>query len=167
MRRPCSSPASSPKFALANETTEAYEAARRAIADFIGAASTAEIVFTKATDAIGSLASSFGAADLREGDEIVIRPDGAPRQPSSRGMAPARTLVQQFDSKAAIDMRALETVAGPRTALDRRDIVDQPGTVKSGRRGSPIKRHRAVGQQVRLSVDGAQAVVHTCRRSSP
>src|SRR6476469_948282 len=46
---------------LANETTDAYEAARRKVAGFIGA-SEGEIVFTKgATEAINLVASSLGA----------------------------------------------------------------------------------------------------------
>jgi len=56
---------------LANETTEAYEAARKSVAGFIGA-DPAEIVFTKgATEAINLVASGLGA-DLKAGDEIVL-----------------------------------------------------------------------------------------------
>jgi cysteine desulfurase/selenocysteine lyase len=56
---------------LANETTEAYEAARKSVARFIGAAE-GEIVFTKgATEAINLVASSLGAT-LKAGDEIVL-----------------------------------------------------------------------------------------------
>jgi cysteine desulfurase/selenocysteine lyase len=56
---------------LANETTEAYEGARRKVAAFIGAEAS-EIVFTKgATEAINLVASGLGAA-LRPGDEILL-----------------------------------------------------------------------------------------------
>jgi cysteine desulfurase/selenocysteine lyase len=56
---------------LANETTEAYEAARKSVARFIGA-DPAEIVFTKgATEAINLVASGLGAG-LKAGDEIVL-----------------------------------------------------------------------------------------------
>jgi len=57
---------------LANETTEAYEAARASVARFVNAASPGEIVFTKGgTEAINLVAASFGLG-LREGDEIVL-----------------------------------------------------------------------------------------------
>jgi cysteine desulfurase / selenocysteine lyase len=57
---------------LANETTEAYEAARASVARFVNAASPNEIVFTKGgTEAINLVAASFGLG-LREGDEIVL-----------------------------------------------------------------------------------------------
>ncbi|MCR5880566.1 aminotransferase class V-fold PLP-dependent enzyme [Phenylobacterium sp. J367] len=56
---------------LANETTDAYEAARRKAAAFIGAAET-EVVFTKGgTEAINLVAAGIGAS-LQAGDEIVV-----------------------------------------------------------------------------------------------
>ena len=56
---------------LANETTEAYEAARKSVAHFIGA-TPEEIVFTKGgTEAINLVASGLGAT-LKAGDEIVL-----------------------------------------------------------------------------------------------
>jgi cysteine desulfurase/selenocysteine lyase len=56
---------------LANETTDAYEAARNAVAGFIGAAPT-EVVFTKGgTEAINLVAAGLGAT-LQAGDEIVL-----------------------------------------------------------------------------------------------
>jgi cysteine desulfurase / selenocysteine lyase len=57
---------------LANETTEAFEAARETAARFIGAASPGEIVFTKgATEAINLVAATWGRR-LGPGDEVVI-----------------------------------------------------------------------------------------------
>jgi cysteine desulfurase/selenocysteine lyase len=56
---------------LANETTEAYEAARRSVARLLNA-EPAEIVFTKgATEAINLVASGLGAS-LKAGDEILL-----------------------------------------------------------------------------------------------
>ncbi|WP_374348154.1 aminotransferase class V-fold PLP-dependent enzyme [Phenylobacterium sp.] len=56
---------------LANETTEAYEQARKSLARFINAAEN-EIVFTKgATEAINLVAAGLGQS-LKAGDEIVL-----------------------------------------------------------------------------------------------
>jgi cysteine desulfurase/selenocysteine lyase len=56
---------------LANETTEAYEDARKKIAAFIGA-DPAEVVFTKGgTEAINLVAAGLGAG-LKAGDEILL-----------------------------------------------------------------------------------------------
>ena len=56
---------------LANETTDAYEAARRSVARLLNAEE-GEIVFTKGgTEAINLVAAGLGAS-LGEGDEIVL-----------------------------------------------------------------------------------------------
>lgn len=56
---------------LANETTDAYEAARKSIAAFINAGEN-EIVFTKGgTEAVNLVASGLGAT-IQPGDEIVL-----------------------------------------------------------------------------------------------
>lgn len=56
---------------LANETTEAYEGARKKVAAFIGA-EPAEIAFTKGgTEAINLVAAGLGAS-LQAGDEILL-----------------------------------------------------------------------------------------------
>jgi cysteine desulfurase/selenocysteine lyase len=56
---------------LANETTDAYEAARRKIAAFIGA-DEKEIVFTKGgTEAVNLVAAGIGRR-LQPGDEVIV-----------------------------------------------------------------------------------------------
>ena len=55
------------------DMTLAYEAARRRVAGFIGAASENEIVFVRgATEAINLVASSWGDTFLKEGDRILL-----------------------------------------------------------------------------------------------
>ncbi|WP_407183379.1 cysteine desulfurase [Bradyrhizobium centrosematis] len=58
---------------LANAATEAYEGGRTKVAQFINAPLTEEVIFTRnATEAINLVASSWGAPNIGEGDEIVI-----------------------------------------------------------------------------------------------
>ncbi|TQF37293.1 cysteine desulfurase [Bradyrhizobium sp. UNPF46] len=58
---------------LANAATEAYEGGRTKVAQFINAARTEEVIFTRnATEAINLVASSWGGPNIKEGDEIVI-----------------------------------------------------------------------------------------------
>jgi len=58
---------------LANAATEAYEAAREKVRDFLGAERTEEIIFTRnATEAINLVAYTFGRERIKEGDEIVL-----------------------------------------------------------------------------------------------
>ena len=58
---------------LSQVATQHHEEARQRVADFLGAQSANEIIFTKgATDSINMLAFSFGEAYIRENDEIII-----------------------------------------------------------------------------------------------
>ena len=58
---------------LADEATQAYEASRDVVKDFINAGSREEIVFTSgATAAVNLVAFSFGEAFVKEGDEVIV-----------------------------------------------------------------------------------------------
>ncbi len=58
---------------LSQEATKLHEASRERVRQFIGAASTQEVIFTRGTtEAINLLAASFGEAFLREGDEVIV-----------------------------------------------------------------------------------------------
>jgi cysteine desulfurase/selenocysteine lyase len=58
---------------LAEEATALYEGARERIARFLGARSTKEIIFTRnASEAINLVAYSWGRANIRAGDVIVL-----------------------------------------------------------------------------------------------
>src|SRR6201995_2673228 len=58
---------------LANIATEGYEGGRERVAKFLNAGRNEEIIFTRsATEAINLVASSWGAVNIGEGDEIVI-----------------------------------------------------------------------------------------------
>ncbi len=55
------------------DATEAYESARKTVADFIGGVKTQEIIFTRnTTESINLVAYSYGMDNVGEGDEIVI-----------------------------------------------------------------------------------------------
>ena len=58
---------------LADEATQAYEAARDAVKGFLNASAREEIIFTSGTTAaINLVAFSFGEAFVNEGDEVVV-----------------------------------------------------------------------------------------------
>ncbi len=60
-------------YARSAEMTLAYEAARRRVAQFIGAKSEAEIVFVRgATEGINLVANSWGGQNLKPGDRIML-----------------------------------------------------------------------------------------------
>jgi cysteine desulfurase/selenocysteine lyase len=58
---------------LGTKATDAYEGAREKVRKFINAKSTQEVIFTRGTTtSINTVASSYGAAYLNQGDEIAI-----------------------------------------------------------------------------------------------
>ena len=58
---------------LSARATEAFEAARQKVAQFVGADSAREIVFTRnASEAINLVARTWGEAHLKAGDEILL-----------------------------------------------------------------------------------------------
>ena len=58
---------------LSQQATELHEASRETVRKFVNARSTNEIVFTRGTtESINLLASSFGEAFLKEGDEVIV-----------------------------------------------------------------------------------------------
>ncbi len=58
---------------LSNETTAAYEEARKTVATFLNAKSPDEIIFTSGgTDAFNLVSYAMGVGDIGEGDEIIL-----------------------------------------------------------------------------------------------
>ncbi|MFN3233263.1 MAG: cysteine desulfurase [Alphaproteobacteria bacterium] len=60
-------------YLLSQQATVAYDNARKKVAGFLNAASEREIVFTRnATESINLVASSWGRANLKAGDQIIL-----------------------------------------------------------------------------------------------
>jgi cysteine desulfurase/selenocysteine lyase len=58
---------------LANAATEGYEGARTKVQHFLNAKRPEEIIFTRnATDALNTVAASWGGENLKAGDEVVL-----------------------------------------------------------------------------------------------
>jgi cysteine desulfurase/selenocysteine lyase len=60
-------------YQLATDATEAFESARLKVKRFVNAPSERSLIFTKnATEALNLVARSWGGANLREGDAVVV-----------------------------------------------------------------------------------------------
>ena len=60
-------------YSLSVKATEAYEQARRTVADFINAKESCEIIFTRnATESLNLIAYTYGMENIHSGNEIVI-----------------------------------------------------------------------------------------------
>lgn len=58
---------------LSQQATELYESARTCVQQFLNAASPREIIFTRGTtESINLVASCFGEACMKEGDEVIL-----------------------------------------------------------------------------------------------
>src|SRR6201984_1480385 len=58
---------------LSSRATEAYEKARQRVAEYIGAATPDEIIFTRgATGGVNLVAQAWGGKSIREGDVILL-----------------------------------------------------------------------------------------------
>ena len=69
-------------YPLSVEATDAYEAAREAVRDFLGAASTQEIIFTRnTTESLNLVAYSYGLSHHQDGRRGGRLYHGAPQQP--------------------------------------------------------------------------------------
>jgi cysteine desulfurase/selenocysteine lyase len=146
---------------LANETTDAYEAAREAVRGLINAETTAEIVFTKgATEAINLVASSFGM-NLIAGDEIIVS-----QMEHHANIIPwhflreRKGVVLKFvpvTDDGRLDMAAYRALIGPRTKMVAISHMSNVlGTINPA--AEIIEAAHAAGVPVLL--DGCQAVVH-------
>lgn len=147
---------------LSQDATEAHEAARRRVQAFIGAASPEEIIFTRGTtEAINLVASSFGEAFLREGDEVVIT-----AMEHHSNIVPWQLLrdrrgvvlrVVPIDERHELDVEALGRLLTPRTKLLAvAHVSNVLGTVNPV--ADIIRMAHSVGAAV--LVDAAQSVPH-------
>jgi cysteine desulfurase/selenocysteine lyase len=145
---------------LANETTDAYEAARQKVAGFIGA-DESEIVFTKgATEAINLVASSLGAS-LGEGDEIVLTVmEHHANIVPWHFLRERRGVVLKFapiSDEGVLDLEAFQRLLGPRTRVVAvGHMSNVTGTI------NPIADITRMAHEVGavVLIDGCQGIVH-------
>lgn len=146
---------------LSQEATDAMEASRERVRQFINASSIEEVIFTRGTtEAINLVASSYGSI-LEEGDEIILtvmehHSNIVPWQllASSKGL---KIKVVPIDFEGRLDMEAYRSLFSNRTRLVAvAHISNVLGTVNPV--AEIISEAHARGAVV--LVDGAQAVAH-------
>ncbi len=139
--------------------TLAYEAARRRVAQFIGAGSENEIVFVRgATEAINLVASSWGMTRLTAGDRIVLSTLEHHSNIVPWQMVAERTGsvidVCPLTEDHRIDLAALEAMLTPRTRLvSLAHVSNVLGSVLDARAAADLAH--SVGAKILL--DGCQA----------
>ncbi len=147
---------------LSQEATDAHEAARRRVQQFIGAASPAEIVFTRGTtEAINLVASSFGDEFLHDGDEVILtvmehHADIVPWQLLQRRRK-IKLQVVPINERGELELEVYKQLFNEHTRLVCvAHVSNVQGTI------NPVREMIAYAhaQGVPVLVDGAQAIPH-------
>ncbi len=147
---------------VATEATEAYEAARDAVREFINAPEREEVIFTSgATHSLNLAAWSFGEAFIGEGDEILVDEAGhhsniVPWQMLCRRKG-AVLKVLPVDESGALRLDLLPTLLSSRTRLVCVAHVSNVLGLVNPVREIADAAHAAGAW---ILVDGAQGIVH-------
>ncbi len=147
---------------LSERATEMYETAREKIANFIGAADSCEVVFTRgATESINIVAETWGMENLKTGDEILIS-----EMEHHANLLPWQRLAQ----RTGAILKFIPVTHGGTLAMDKLDELITPRTKlvavthASNVLGTHVdvktigKKAHAVG--ARILVDAAQSIPH-------
>ena len=147
---------------LSQQATDLHEAARERVRGFINAGSTREIIFTRGTtESINLVASSFTAAFMHEGDEVIVsamehHSNIVPWQlQAERNGIKVRVIPMSDDG--ILDLQAFEGLFNERTHLvSVTHVSNVLGTV------NPVKDIVAIAHRhgVPCMIDGAQSAPH-------
>ncbi len=147
---------------LSRLATNEYEEARARVQRFIGAGSPHEIIFTRGTtEGINLVAQTYGRANLRAGDEVIVswmehHSNIVPWQMLCEATG-AKLRVVPINERGEFLFEEYEKLLGPRTKLvSVVHVSNALGTV------NPLKRiiEAAHRRGVPVMIDGAQAVAH-------
>ena len=147
---------------LAARASDAYEGARATVAEFLGAASASDIVFTRGTtEAINLVAQSWGRRHVGAGDEIVVshlehHANIVPWQQLATEKG-AKLKVIPVDDEGRLLLDAYGDLLSDRTRLVAvAQVSNVLGTIV------PVKEMIQAAHRVgaKVLVDGAQAVAH-------
>lgn len=151
--------------ALSNRATEAYEGARARVARFINAADPAEIIFTRGTtESINLVAASWGGANLKPGDVILLT-----EMEHHSNMVPWQLIAQRTGAKlrylpviganveGGLDLAQLDSLLTPEVKLFAFSHVSNTvGNVNPA--ANMCAQARARG--ILTLIDGAQSIGH-------
>lgn len=147
---------------LAEKATSAFEDTRKAVKEFINASEVEEIIFTYGTtDGINLVASTFGRAEINEGDEVIIS-----SMEHHSNIVPWQMLCEEkgaklkiipINEKGEIIFEAFEKMLSEKTKLvSIVHVSNSLGTI------NPVKEVIAKAHEYGavVLVDGAQASAH-------
>ena len=151
-----------PVHTLARRAASRLTAARRTVARFLNAPSPDEVVFTRGTtEGINLIASTWGAANLRPGDEVIltIAEHNSNLLPWTRAakQAGATVRVVDVDDDGRLRLDHLKQLTTSKTRLIAFSHVSNVlGLVNPAREICAVARQAGA----RVVIDGAQSVPH-------
>ncbi len=149
-------------YATAEQATALYEGARRKVGRFIGAADPKrEVVFTKnATEALNLLVNSWGRANLKRGDVVVLT-----EMEHHSNLVPWLALAESVgielrylpvDGQGRLDLCDLDRILDGASAVSVSAMSNVLGTINP----VPLIAEAAHRHGAIMVVDGAQSVPH-------
>ena len=147
---------------LASRAADRLANARQTVARFVNATGPSEIVFTRGTtEGLNLIAGTWGAANLRSGDEIVltVAEHASNLMPWTRAakQAGATTRVADVDDQGRVDLASLQKQLSSRTRLVAFSHVSNVlGYVNPAREITELARKAGAA----VVIDGAQAAPH-------
>ena len=147
---------------LSQMATEAYENARKTVAQFVNANQAQEIVFTRGTtESLNLLATSLGQLLVNEGDKVVVsamehHSNMVPWQQMIHAKR-SELLVIRMDKKGVLDLNHYEELLKQRPKIvSIAHISNTLGTI------NPIKEMIAMAHKydIPVVIDGAQSMAH-------
>ena len=149
-------------YDLAVRATDAYESARRRVAEFLGAWGPESVVFTRGTtEGLNLVAGSWGRANVRAGDSVVVT-----ALDHHSNLVPWQLLCRDRGAT----LRMVEVTADGRIDLDdfRKALASSPRLVAFNYVSNALGTINPAAELVRLAhdagavavVDGAQSTPH-------
>lgn len=151
-------------YEISQNLTQAFEDSRKKVAQFIGAESEKNIVFTRnSTEGINLIAQSWARANLEAGDEIIItemehHANIVPWQILSEQIGVVVKVVPVTD-EGTLDMEAFQSFLSDKTKLvGVVEVSNALGTINPI--PEIIKMVRGHNADIKILIDGSQGVVH-------
>jgi cysteine desulfurase/selenocysteine lyase len=151
-----------PVHTLARRAAARLASARETVARFINAPSPNEIIFTRGTsEGVNLLAATWGAANLKSGDEIIltVAEHNSNLMPWARAARSAGAIVRvvDVDDEGRLRLDQLKRLLSPKTRLVAFSHVSNVlGLVNPAKEICALAR--AAG--ARVAIDGAQSAPH-------
>ncbi len=149
-------------YSLSEDNTRQFEVVRDQVKDFLNASAREEIIFTKGTtDSINLVASSWGRANIHEGDEIIIselehHANIVPWQ-MLRDEKRAKLLIIPVLDDGSLDYKSFESLISKRTKIVALSMVSNTtGVITNMQEVQRILKDK----KITLLLDAAQAAPH-------